>query len=118
MKLRLVATSQSAADRSVKIPSSTQLVPSVYAFDKDHLAIDCLPIPSPLLEYSRTLTPSKILRPPIRLHFSTSWLMRYRYFVVQQPVPGIFTLLIQDLGDRNYQARSVGLDKVPGHHVC
>ena len=44
--------------------------------------------------------------------------MRYRYFVVQQPVPEIFTLLIQDLGDRNYQARSVGLDKVPGHHVC
>ena len=49
--------------------------------DGNHIAIDCLPILSVLLEYSRILTPSRISRRLIRQHFSTSWLMRYRYLV-------------------------------------
>jgi len=40
--------------------------------DRDHIVIDYLPIPSMLLEYSRTSTPSKISRHLIRRRSLTS----------------------------------------------
>ena len=57
--------------------------PRRFDADENHITIDCLPIPSLLLEYSRILTPSKISRQPIRQRSSTSWLTRYRYLVAQ-----------------------------------
>ena len=76
--------------------------PQRFGADGNHIAIDCLPILSAFLEYSRILTPSRISRRLIRQHSSTSWLTRYRYLVAQQPVLGIFTLSMQDLGHRHY----------------
>jgi len=55
--------------------------PRRFGANGNHIAIDCLPIPPVLLEYSRISTPSRILRRLIRQHSSTSWLMRYRYLV-------------------------------------